>query len=332
MPTDLARRVAYQRRIARMTQQELADAAGVHVGTYGRSSAAPGAPATTWLRPRCRSRSRSVPLAGKPGPSRRPCARRHADFVGCDRRVRRTGRWAGPPTGRAANSGGRGGDVAPGCPVRPDRPSSAEAPRRADPRLPPHPRPGVRPSLGSTPTPPPRGNHRANRSPPWSWPTPASPPDTAKRWVTPRASPPGPRRSPPQDAPPQRRTGHRRRPVPADRRPHRHRQDPPGIRLHPHPARRRSPAALGSRHRRRPVRPPAPPLRPRRRPGVSAGSANATSPVPTPRQPGLKAPPDSPSFRTIRQQPFRHDPQPPCQGHLVGDDQPGVGAAHPPHA
>ncbi|MFD7506188.1 helix-turn-helix domain-containing protein [Streptomyces sp. NPDC059850] len=33
MPTELARRVAYQRRIARMTQQELADAAGVHVGT-----------------------------------------------------------------------------------------------------------------------------------------------------------------------------------------------------------------------------------------------------------------------------------------------------------
>ncbi|MET7761589.1 helix-turn-helix transcriptional regulator [Streptomyces sp. NPDC005393] len=33
MPTDLARRLAYQRRIARMTQQELADAAGVHVAT-----------------------------------------------------------------------------------------------------------------------------------------------------------------------------------------------------------------------------------------------------------------------------------------------------------
>lgn len=33
MPTELAQRVAYQRRIARMTQQELADAAGVHVGT-----------------------------------------------------------------------------------------------------------------------------------------------------------------------------------------------------------------------------------------------------------------------------------------------------------
>ncbi len=33
MPTDLGKRVAYQRRIARMTQQELADAAGVHVGT-----------------------------------------------------------------------------------------------------------------------------------------------------------------------------------------------------------------------------------------------------------------------------------------------------------
>lgn len=33
MPTDLGRRVAYQRRIARMTQQELADAAGVHIGT-----------------------------------------------------------------------------------------------------------------------------------------------------------------------------------------------------------------------------------------------------------------------------------------------------------
>ncbi|MCQ8194804.1 helix-turn-helix domain-containing protein [Streptomyces rugosispiralis] len=33
MPKDLGKRVAYQRRIARMTQQELADAAGVHVGT-----------------------------------------------------------------------------------------------------------------------------------------------------------------------------------------------------------------------------------------------------------------------------------------------------------
>lgn len=37
MPTENARafgkRVAYHRRIARMTQQELADAAGVHVGT-----------------------------------------------------------------------------------------------------------------------------------------------------------------------------------------------------------------------------------------------------------------------------------------------------------
>ncbi|SEC28237.1 helix-turn-helix domain-containing protein [Streptomyces melanosporofaciens] len=33
MPSDLGKRVAYQRRIARMTQQELADAAGVHVGT-----------------------------------------------------------------------------------------------------------------------------------------------------------------------------------------------------------------------------------------------------------------------------------------------------------
>ncbi|AEM80175.1 helix-turn-helix domain-containing protein [Streptomyces violaceusniger] len=33
MPTDLGKRVAYQRRIARLTQQELADAAGVHVGT-----------------------------------------------------------------------------------------------------------------------------------------------------------------------------------------------------------------------------------------------------------------------------------------------------------
>lgn len=33
MPTELARRVAYRRRIARLTQQELADAAGVHVGT-----------------------------------------------------------------------------------------------------------------------------------------------------------------------------------------------------------------------------------------------------------------------------------------------------------
>ncbi|MEV8057259.1 helix-turn-helix transcriptional regulator [Streptomyces antimycoticus] len=33
MPSDLGKRVAYQRRVARMTQQELADAAGVHVGT-----------------------------------------------------------------------------------------------------------------------------------------------------------------------------------------------------------------------------------------------------------------------------------------------------------
>ncbi|MFE2185693.1 helix-turn-helix domain-containing protein [Streptomyces sp. NPDC059455] len=33
MPKDLGKRVAYQRRIARMTQQELADAAGVHIGT-----------------------------------------------------------------------------------------------------------------------------------------------------------------------------------------------------------------------------------------------------------------------------------------------------------
>lgn len=33
MPTNLGKRVVYQRRIARMTQQELADAAGVHVGT-----------------------------------------------------------------------------------------------------------------------------------------------------------------------------------------------------------------------------------------------------------------------------------------------------------
>ncbi|NEW75265.1 helix-turn-helix domain-containing protein [Streptomyces rhizosphaericus] len=33
MPTNLGKRVAYQRRIARMTQQELADAADVHIGT-----------------------------------------------------------------------------------------------------------------------------------------------------------------------------------------------------------------------------------------------------------------------------------------------------------